>query len=256
MLIGYLNTSDNSINQQINNSSFIEPSSQIDISPNTNNEKQISGNSEIPKTNTAYAAAFNDVITNETDFHNYTPVISNRPGNSARPAVVADAAVTADKKPVDNNDKNVIQSMDTYIKSNKVFTDIAVADKKNKTNTVKQTAKNGNPNELSGDNTNDNINTIAGNKISSVKPVTTNTNENVLDRAADENKTAITKIVAVEKTDALTNEEKAWIENYALLNKASQKSWKDRFAYQFYTTPAVNYRKLSTKSKGSTYGIC
>ena len=50
----------------------------------------------------------------------------------------------------------------------------------------------------------------------------------------------------------LTPEEKAWIENYALQNKTASKKWKGLLGYQFYITPAVNYRKLTTKSKGST----
>ncbi len=43
--------------------------------------------------------------------------------------------------------------------------------------------------------------------------------------------------------------EKAWLENYAFYNKSSRKSWKDKMAIQFYTTPSVGYRSLSGNAK-------
>ncbi len=39
------------------------------------------------------------------------------------------------------------------------------------------------------------------------------------------------------------------MENYAFQNKPAAKKWKGRLGYQFYVTPAVNYRKLTTKVK-------
>lgn len=51
------------------------------------------------------------------------------------------------------------------------------------------------------------------------------------------------------KTDA--QEEKSWIENYAQQNKPARSGWKDRLDVELYATPAVNYRKLTTESKGS-----
>lgn len=50
----------------------------------------------------------------------------------------------------------------------------------------------------------------------------------------------------------MKNDEKVWIENYALQNKLAGKKWKQHLAFQIYVTPAVNYRKLTTESRGST----
>ena len=69
-------------------------------------------------------------------------------------------------------------------------------------------------------------------------------------------KSAEQKIHTVTAADKqLTEEEKAWIEGFAFQNKKGQNKFKGRLAFQFYVTPAVNYRKLTTKSKGSTAPI-
>ncbi len=54
-----------------------------------------------------------------------------------------------------------------------------------------------------------------------------------------------------EQVKEKASDEKAWIENYAFQNKPSAGKWKGRAAFEFYVTPAVTYRKLSTTSKGS-----
>lgn len=250
MLIGYLHTGDNTVTRQINSTSFTEPVNEINNTQNINNNNQISGYPKTQQPVTAYAGAFDDVITYETDFTKYTVVKSNRPDNFNTSAVITDAAITTDKKTAENNSDELIQSMDTYIKSNKVFTDGAVTNKKNKPNTAKSTTgKNSNPDELIEDNTANGLNIVTANKTRPSNPAAKNNNEDDLSKLTDESKKAITQIS--EKSNTLTNEEKAWIENYALQNKPSQKRWKDRVAFQFYATPAVNYRKLSTKSKGS-----
>ena len=54
------------------------------------------------------------------------------------------------------------------------------------------------------------------------------------------------------ETQINKQDEKSWIENFAFQNKPSSSKWKDRLFIEFYVTPAVNYRKLSTESKGSS----
>ena len=51
---------------------------------------------------------------------------------------------------------------------------------------------------------------------------------------------------------SLTNEEKDWIENYALYNRAAPKKWAGKLAWQTYITPSVVYRDL--KNTISTEG--
>ena len=46
----------------------------------------------------------------------------------------------------------------------------------------------------------------------------------------------------------LSTEDKAWIEDYALHNKSQRSKWKDRVAFEFYITPGVGYRKLSSNA--------
>lgn len=246
-LIGYLNTGDNNINRQLNNTSFTETENEINSAPNTENKNQTSTYTKTQQQPvTGYDNAFDDLITSETDFNNYTVVKNNRP-NPSSPATLANANVT-DKNPVENNSNDLIQVVDTYIKSNKIFADIAVNNKKNKTGTSQTTAKNTNTDEI----TVDALNTAAPHKTTSTKPVTINTDKTTLNKLPEADKKAITKTGTIEDKNVLTNEEKAWIENYALQNNPAQNKWKSKLAFQFYATPAVNYRKLTTKSKGST----
>lgn len=70
-----------------------------------------------------------------------------------------------------------------------------------------------------------------------------------------ENKNAIpdTKDATVIKMESfLTNEEKAWIENYALYNRPAPKKWAGKLGWQMYITPSVVYRDL--KNTISTEG--
>ena len=48
---------------------------------------------------------------------------------------------------------------------------------------------------------------------------------------------------------AADNEQKAWMEDYALHNKASRKRWKGNISWELYATPSLTYRTLSNNSK-------
>lgn len=242
-LIGYLNTGDNIINRQINNAASGKPANDLNTTQNTHHKTQTAAYSKTQqKPVTAYSNAFDDVITNETDFYTYTIVKNNRPYNFYTSSPVADIKPITDKNQEENNDKDIIQSVDTYIKSNQLFADIAVTNKKNKTSIGKTTDANTN-----SDNNEDVL------KAASAKPETTNNVKTDLNKLTEGDKKAIARTSALNDKKALTNEEKAWIENYTLQNSNPAKNkWKDRMAFQFYATPAVNYRKLTTESKGST----
>lgn len=249
MLIGYLNTGNNTVNRQINNLAYNETYNQTGNVKTINTKKQ---NAAYTKTKQLYGKnydnAFEDVITNKTDLYNYTIVKSNKPNYFNLVNGVAGTKTNADIIAVENNshDKELIQLMDAYIKSNQILTDVAVNNKKNSINNLKRTAKNTNADELIDDNSLEDLNATATNKAASSKPVT---NKTGIDKLNEVDKEVTSKISAVKI--GLTNEEKDWIENFALENTSLKNKWKSRFAVSFYVTPAVNYRKLSTESKGS-----
>jgi Outer membrane protein beta-barrel domain len=253
VLIGYLNTGENSITRQINSPAIKESSTEIASTQNTYNKKQITSYyKKQQKPVTIYDNAFDDVITNETDFYTYTIVKSNRPNYLYTSTTAADTKITIDKNPAENSGKGLIQSVDTYIKSNQIFVDIVVANKKNKTDISKTTTKNTTAGVNADDNKPKDLSMAETNKTSSISPSAINTDKTDLSKLTDEDRKATAKISAFDDKIALTNEEKAWIENYALENNRAKNKLKDRLAFQFYATPAVNYRKLNTKSKGST----
>ena len=253
MLIGYLNTGDNTINSQQNNTSVNLTKNDINNTPASKNNINTSAyNKTQQQPVTHYDNAFDDVITNETDFYTYTVVRNNRPDQGYTAGGTTEKIIT-DKNPVDNNSNDLIQVVDNYIKSNKIFADIAFNNKKNKAGTAQTSIENTNQGQTNIDNTTGGLTTTTPtNKTTPIaametKPVTDNTELNKLIEA---DKKAIVKITTEDK-NTLSNEEKAWIENYAMQNKQAQNKWKGKLAFQFYATPAVNYRKLSTKSKGS-----
>jgi Outer membrane protein beta-barrel domain len=253
MLIGYLNTGDNRVKRQINNVANNRTPDEINNNKNTNNKKQIISYAKTQhQPVTVYTDAFDDVITNETDFYTYTVVKSNRPNHFYTAITESDTKINTDNNPEENSAVDLIQAVDTYIKSNKIFADIAVSNKKYKSNTSKTTAKNTNPDQSSEDNTAEGLNKTVKNKTTLLNPVTIKTTKIDLNKLTKDDKNVIGKINTIEGKNDLTNEEKAWIENYALQNKPAPGKWKNKLAFQFYATPAVNYRKLTTESKGST----
>ena len=246
-LIGYLNTGDNSLNRPINNNVLKESTAEITTgSQNTVTKKHISSYTQpLQLSATAYASVFNDVITNETDFYPYTVVKSNRPYYFNTVTSTDAAEKNIDKSLNEISGKDLIQTVDNYIKSNQIFADIAVVNKKNKTAITKPTGKNTGAVISSDENTE-----IATNKTSPLNSIVSTDNTD-LSKLTEVNPKTVTKL-SDKKITSLTNEEKEWIENYASLNTSLKSRLKNGLAFQFYITPAVNYRKLTTSSKGST----
>lgn len=247
MLIGHLNTGDNSITRQINNS-YNETSALTANTQNSNKKHTNTYSRSQHQSAGNYDHAFEDVITNETDYQLYTIVKSNRPryfSNTTNP--VSSTQAITDNNPADNIGKGPAQSMDSYMKSNQVVADVVVAaasGKKNKNSATRSKA-------TATDNFIDD-NDTEGLSLAAAKAKNTaasTTNAETADTDADKKETA--RISATENKKALTEEEKAWIENFSLLSKSEKNKWKERLAINFYATPAVNYRKLSTASKGS-----
>ena len=250
ILIGHLNNGDNTINRQINNIASNNILTQPDIINNSSDKKQLTANSKIKQLSlTGPNNVHEDVIINKTDFYTYTIVKSNRPvylniiNGFTDPKTITDQ-ITTEKN---SKEKELIQSLDAYIKSRQILSDVAINNKKNRNKNLKRTVKNINTDELVDDNSMEDVNPTATNKTASLNPATTNIGPDKLNEAEKESTSKISKVKI-----GLTNEEKAWIENFSLENAPLKNKWKSRFALSFYTSPAVNYRKLSTASKGSS----
>jgi hypothetical protein len=251
MLIGYLNTSENSITRQINSSSSLIKTTPEEI----NTSQKISNKTQVlaylktkQQAEMQYNNTIADVITNEPDFYTYTVVKSNRPAYLNTGTASSDVKLTTETPETNNTGEDIVQTVSTYIKSNQIFADIAVFNKKNKTSTAKSTDNNNIENLLSKDNT-DELKLPAADDVTTLKNPAANKAKTSLTKLTEPKANTDTKIN--EDKSAITNEEKAWMENYAFQNKPSAKKWKGRLGYQFYVTPAVNYRKLTTKVKGS-----
>ncbi|MFZ1305162.1 MAG: outer membrane beta-barrel protein [Ferruginibacter sp.] len=251
ILIGYLNTGENSITRQINSNSNISTSF---VSEKASPEK-ISRKPEVvtyskttQQPELQYNNAFADVITNETDFYAYTVVKSNMPVYLSATTASTDIKTIPETLETINNPGDIVQTVNTYIRSNQIFADIAVINKKNKT-TIAKSSVNSNTENM-----------IVSNNTDPVKSPAADEANTLLNPAGNQANTGLAKLNAPkenadasgnEEKRAVTNEEKAWMENYAFQNKPVAKKWKGRLGYQVYVTPAVNYRKLTTKVKGS-----
>ncbi len=262
MLIGYLNTGENSITSQINKNSISDISdikgAEIITRQNTNQKSQVISVTAInQKPIQAYKDAFQDVITNETDFYTYTVVKSNRPAYVNSQVAIAESKGITETKPAVNNGglsnsseaQDIVQSLDAYIKTGKIFSDIVANNKKYKSDISQAAEKNATSDIDYTHNTPGKNLTTAGNTNPSVMPAE---NAAKADKITVLNNKKITadldKNVGSKNT---ATEDKEWIENYALQNKPASKKWKGRLGYQVYITPAVNYRQLTTKTKYS-----
>lgn len=244
MLIGYLHTGDNSagFNQPINIASVTEKTAQPDLT--INNKKQILTYTKTPQQASGnYENPFEDIFSNQPDLSGYTVVRSNRP-NYTFAGTIPEEKIS-DKK-VTDNEKDIVQTVDNYIKSNKIFADVAVSNKKNKSTSSKTKVGN-TDNGTADDNTYDETDPAS---VASAK--TTVTAHADLDKISNPDAKSIAGVNTTKEKKALTDEEKAWIENFTLQLSSQRNKWKNNLSFQFYITPAVNYRKLSTNSKGST----
>ena len=84
---------------------------------------------------------------------------------------------------------------------------------------------------------------VAGNDKDASAIVNTKTVKN----GAEENKIA-------KPTAALSETDKAWIENYALYNKPAAKKWAGKVSWQAYFTPSLIYRTLHNNAAGKYLG--
>ena len=264
VLTGYLNTSDNSITNKFVKNTEPENINDTYRTPKAKTEKPAFANNkqqQLPNTGSEYVAkAF---ITDESEISVYTDLknvdpntvnaVAQKNQRDEKFPIENKISVNSDKdfiQTTENTSKDIIQAIDTYIKTNQIFTDIANTNKKIKIKALTPSADNKDQEEFTDENKNEQ--SKIGNEITFAKKTfTASTNSAVSDKLIAGNENLIAKKDINPNDKSLSPEEKAWIENYALQNKPGRNKWKDKLAFEFYTTPAVNYRKLSTESKGS-----
>ncbi len=256
LLTGYLNTSDNSItNQFLKNTEHINDlhSTQKAGTLKTtvaNNTKQ----RQLPNTGSEYIAkAFTTTESELLTYSDVSNVDPNTVGTVAKNSqedekfpIENSTLLNSDKaffQTTENTGKDIIQTIDAYIKTNQVFNDVANVNKKVIT---KASVASGNNKNDEKDFTGDDEN-----KLNKATGTTIPVNSSTSDKLNTDNKNLIAKKDINTNGKSLSPEEKAWIENYALQNKPGGNKWKDKLTFEFYATPAVNYRKLTTDSKGS-----
>ncbi len=280
LLIGYLNTSDNTITRQVAHTTDDD---------NNNTKTTIAGNTKIKNQsspnyrdqslfNLGSLGSSKEDIANATETAGSSLVKNVDPNSDPVNANTQNGifgkrpfAVKAVKVIYENNNNNLVQSFDTYIKTNQIFTDVAIVNKKNKKAKAVNPSVSNNT-ELDTDQqkfADENLVDLkkAGNKEStgvnipisglenlsepskSGTPDKLNTTDKLSTGSEAETPIAKNNINAGNKT--LSSEEKAWIENYAMHNKSPRSKWKGRSAIEFYLTPGVNYRELNTVTKGS-----
>lgn len=254
LLIGYLNTGENSITRQINRSTANQPAFSADneFIPSDKKHQANQAVASLPPVNDVaaqqnaepvYNSAFADVIRNMSDQFNYTVVKSNRPASVTISATEQlNTAPGASSVAENGNNHDIIQTVDTYIKSNQIFADIAAKNRKLETEAAKKTATS----SVNNSSTENSPATLAMQTESAAQ-----SGSDAVKQADKDEKKASPSKEAASNQAAEKNEERAWVENYALQNKAAAKKWKGKLGYQVYVTPAVNYRKLTTNSKGS-----
>ena len=149
-----------------------------------------------------------------------------------------------DDAPSDQTDKegtgNIIESVARYISSNRLLDDVTDFNKKRVTAIPEKyddDATNGN--DLTTMNKPDFKNTIT--QVPVVKMT------DVIDSRKTANNTAALTTAAAGNN--FTQEDKAWMEAYALHNKPGRNAWKDRVTMEFYATPGIGYRSQTSNVK-------
>ncbi len=255
LLIGYLNTGDNTMTRQftenITNQIGDETADNIESQKRQNQSFTNSRHQQSTISSTDYS--YHGVYLRKPEFFAYTIVKNNRP-NYLSLAVSADpdsdGQIVIDKKVPENTSKDLIQTINTYIKSNQIFADVAIMNSKKKVTKSNSGGNNTNPEENIDDNE---LEKDKAKTPASLLDPTLQSNASDLSKMIGSDEKTIQKNINKADKKSLTPEEKAWIENFALQNKPPNRSkWKGRLTHEFYVTPAVNYRKLTTNSKGST----
>ncbi len=251
-LTGYLNTNDTNINNQfIGNAYTGNNISKLSTEQKTEAQSRVFTNTRQQSPNTDLEYAAKTLVTNESEISVNTDVPTINKGTLAQNNNAETEKYTQENKISAIPDNNIVEAIDSYIKTNQVFADVADANKKVKLKASTSSTNNTSEKEISDEN--ENGNNRVGIEISSRNnELNTPANSSGADKLVPGNKVPITKNNITPNDKSVAVEEKAWIEDYAFHNKPQDKKWKGKLDVEFYATPAVNYRKLTTASKGST----
>ena len=254
LLIGSLNTNDNAVKTSIANTS----GSKSTVIKNTNTLKQPANKNDskgIPESdNTVNGTSFsvrdaNTSMDQENDINssasgklsgnegtvlanNYDPANYLKEKNALQPATGSD---------------NPVKSMEYYIRSNQLFADINLLNTQKESRNSNTTVSNatGIVNKAQSETTTSEAVVLQNYKQAPPAMVANVQNGNKT--VVSDESTALNSNRAIPANTVDPNDQKAWMEDYALHNRSQQhQRWKDRLATELYVTPSVGFRNLSS----------
>ena len=253
LLIGYLNTNDNASAKLIALNKETQTGSNEKVKEKSTHKNPVSQISPLQDNNIPAPVKSNDIVpvsdiviaespANQGGINNgnkQSVDITNRKLNDLSNTTNS----TISKLPV-LKEKNIVEEMDEYINNNRLL--IEVAQLNNKTKSITITKENNSKEYDNVNNTSTNKNGIE-NKDTKNSPFANTLKDEKNITPKNENPAIKSNSTAGNKINM--NEEKAWIEDYALHNKSSRKKWKNFVEMEFYATPNIGYRKLTSNSK-------
>jgi hypothetical protein len=249
LLIGYLNTNDNSTKKQVAATSV----SQHGTSNTENlNAQQLPATANVDQQQTNSVNSIRDINSSEELINNNTrgPVNAalNSQENESAFGDKQDGRFNDNVNP-DNNipvNNNLIEAIDNYIKTDQLLSDVAEMNKQKDSKTVNSVLSTS-PDK---DQTTTEFNkTTEQYTASSTRLPAVNSKEENKVSAVTENLTTKNNPAITNTKKAVSPEEKAWMEDYALHNKSNRAKWKDRTAMELYATTGIGYRNLSSNVK-------
>ncbi len=254
LLIGSLNTNDNAVRKTV----AIVAGAQNAAGKNSNAStrrlhptgSETQSQNDLNSTNTLSAENSGSASTQSVNVLT-EPSSNNNSGNPT--TALADVnnpgnTLQGNSSPANEAGRNdLFASIDHYIKSNQLYSDINELNKQKEAKTIGTTLSNGSVKEEYATA----VNPANEQNIFSASPA------EAITKAPEENKTgAVNENIASKNSRPAINsqsqpiaEEKAWMEDYALHNKSKRAKWKDRVAMEIYATPSLGYRLLSSNIK-------
>ena len=228
LMVGYMNTSGNKNEKLLAEKNLI----QQDKNESPGTPLQVIPGISVNTVDPAVADNFSQINNNTPNGNVFITGLSNNQNESGEEI--------SGKK----NGLRIVESMDYYIKSNRLFTDLAYL---NKIKGIKQPANILNPemiNELNLTNAEPGLNITVQNNAE-VKIPLPNLQSKDLNLAVKLNEDAPFKHNASMAKQTVSPEEKAWMDDYVLHNKTGRQKWKDKLSMQIYATPSMGYRSLT-----------
>jgi|GEM_PF-523107 len=204
----------------------------------------------VAEANTGFPGNSNATTTGTIAFT--TPADKNKPAMNSRINIYNKAGIA-----INSPAENVIASRNNA--GNTVATKTNTGNNTNKTTAAKNTTRSNknNTTAVAKTNTGNNSTNETTGSLTSDAPATTGednaltTTITATEKAADPlaaKENTVTNLLAPNK--GLSNEEKAWIEDFAFHNKPVRKKWKDQVVMEFYATPSISYRFARNEIEG------